>query len=340
MNRSKLKFTLAGMAIFCGFSAAVAFSVGWISGLKEPYPGEVEAVRKKDTFVSGRVASAPIATDSSSVAKNLVTSSAGPKAAPKTGNVSLRPPQLNSYAKEDQYPVTAWSPNQVFAGHVDAFTFAGVALTRELSTQMVDSDVLTVSGWAGDGTLGMRVPSVVFTACGMVVGSAPVDAQRGDVARAVHPNLARSGWSARLLVGHLPRCENMVLKGYAVAPAGQALFALAGELRLDLPARAGGAEGPEFAGSAQLHPRDIPRMLPLVRLTVVSARVNVRHCAGTKCKIVGTLGNGTTNGAVLDETGGWLLGTFGEVAGWVSRRVVRIERLPPQKPKPARSVSN
>ncbi len=237
------------------------------------------------------------------------------------------PVPVSSVPADKTYPLADWSAATVPSGFVDGVELDGAPLDPAKAKLLVAEDVLTVSGWAGDRALGIRFPNVVLSLCGRVVATTGVDQPRPDVAKAVHPNLGHSGWTARLLVGHLPRCANATLQGWGVAPFGQVLFPLQGGMPLALaPAEPLDPQIP-IETHPLLHPGDLPKAPQEVRVTVKGA-VHVRSCGSVKCPVVGELKQGGQHvAALLDQAEGWALVVVPKAAtGWLAERVVKIAK--------------
>lgn len=184
--------------------------------------------------------------------------------------------------------------------------------------------VLVASGWAGDPGLGLRVPRVGVGACGVIVASVPVDGARPDVRAAVHPQLDRAGWTARIFADHLPTCDERTLEAYAFLPGGQVLakLAIAPGALPDLTGAGAEPEGP----SALFHPRDLAS--PELGRTRVAVPQSLRRCAGTECAETARLPRGEHLVVVLERRDGWALikATDSDRAGWLPER--QLDRAP------------
>ncbi len=213
---------------------------------------------------------------------------------------------------ERTYPLTAWRVGQAAGGWIDASADAGGPLG--------DAALIEISGWAGDSELGWRARNVAIAVCGEVVASVKVDLPRADVARAAHPNLAISGWRAKLAVAHLPRCENPRIQAVAQLGDGRLALPLMGTRALAL-APPGGPRPVLLAPPAPVAP---PAADPELRALRLSGNVNVRRCAGTQCEQRGLLPAGTHRALVAEDTGEWMLVSVpaSNVAGWISKRAL------------------
>ncbi len=256
---------------------------------------------------------------------------AGPSsAAPSPATPAPPPPMaVSSVSAAQTYPLSDWSLATVPSGFVDGVRLKGAYLNRDVARHLVPIDVLTVTGWAGDRALGIRFPKVALSLCGRVVASTVVGVPRPDVAKAVHPNLAKAGWSARLLVGQLPRCKDETLAGWGVAPFGGVLFPLSGAWRLDLPPAVPLPPSVRVAPHKLVRPADIPVDPKTVRIQV-KGEVNVRRCGSTTCKVVGQLARGSHLAGLLDQADGWALIVVPKgVSGWLAERVIAMEAAKP-----------
>ncbi|MFZ2871038.1 hypothetical protein, partial [Zavarzinia sp.] len=132
---------------------------------------------------------------------------------------------VDSRGGDETYPVWLWAP---------ASTDTNVGRIEETT---VEGDVLALSGWAGDMSLGLRMSDVLLVACDRVIASVPVSQPRDDIA-ARHPNLTTAGWSARLALADLGPCRQPDVTAYGVARFGNVLFPVEGAV--PAPAGAGG----------------------------------------------------------------------------------------------------
>jgi hypothetical protein len=234
---------------------------------------------------------------------------------------------IDSIAAALSYPIADWQIATAEAGWFDAFESQSVAVPPGSSVRVAPATVVVARGWAGDQALGTRLPFVLLTACETVVASVRVDLPRPDVARAVHPNLEQSGWQANLFVDDLPQCDPMILRAYAVGPAGRIVFPLAGEFALKPSPAQTTAPFTLRRAAAPLQPADIPETPQIAGLSIRTARANLRRCGDPSCPVVGSLATGEHQAAVLDEAREWLLISAGGTAGWIARRFV--EPAPP-----------
>lgn len=218
------------------------------------------------------------------------------------------------------------APRRVTVDSVAAGFGVGPDTVRDLPIGWVDSvraeedgAVLIASGWAGDPTLGLRAPFVGVGACGTIVAMVPVDGERPDLRGAVHPNLDRAGWRARIFAGHLPACDGRTLEAHAVLPGGRVMAKLAMAPGA-LPAISdhdAEADGP----ASLLRPNDLAGP-ELARARIARAPQPLRRCAGAECAETSRLPRGEHMVAVLDRRDGWALVSqpTTERAGWLPER--------------------
>lgn len=250
-------------------------------------------------------------------------------------------PSLEGFAPQDHYPLSRWTIDNGMAGEVQQAYLAGPTPaplgTRPLSPQ----DVLLISGWAGDSLLGLRFPYVLFSLCGQIVGAARVDQPRPDVVRYIHPNLRRSGWTARLPVALLPRCLATTLEVWAAGPSGY-LYPVQGRVPLpSLPLQT--PDSTDLSGAPVITPDSLP---PLKRkiLQVTTDGANLRRCPKLSCDVVDVLSKGSAPGAVLDRSPPWTLVIADGKAGWIADGIYQWQpaesedtgktELAPPPPKP------
>lgn len=229
---------------------------------------------------------------------------------------------VDSFAPADHYPLISWVQDTAEAGGIDHASTAGQRL-HEQADGAVTEDVLLLSGWAGDPVLGIRFETVLFAACGKVVGAAPVTLDRPEIARWVHPNLSPAGWTARLAMAHMPTCEDPTLRAWAVH-AGRFVYPLQGRVPLAIKGAVEGAEDEAdtaqapaaFPGAPLLQPHERPQ-LERASVSVGENGAVLRRCADATCEPVGTLNEGVHASAVLDRRGVWTLIVAETQAGWL-----------------------
>ncbi len=248
-----------------------------------------------------------------------------PPPAPPPGRASLPSGYtFASFLLAAQYPAAEWRKVEAGAGFVDAVTIAATGEKLGAITPG-PTDMIDVAGWAGDGTLGMRIKDVVFSMCGKIVGHAPVGLARPDVAKAVHPNLAPSGWQARFYVGYLPRCPGSALQALAITPGTVSVMPVGDPIPISLPAEAKlPANAP--AGALAFTPRSVvPAKFGPV--DVLADNVELRRCGSSDCPVVGQLAKARHEAIVAEETqDGWVLLILRDKAGWLPRAQILWSR--------------
>lgn len=235
-------------------------------------------------------------------------------------------PGVSAFAPADQYPLTDWTLDYGEAGYLARLTLNGDPLAGRRPGL---ADTLEVSGWAGDSLIGIRFSHVLAAVCGRVVGVAPVQEPTPDIGRTVHANLSAAGWSLRLPVELLPRCDRPVLTVLAVRD-GKFAYPLRGEQPLLLPQDT--VKAPAAATVSPLRPGDLP-FLERQTLTLTARTTTVRRCGASDCAPVGSLSAGEYSVAVLDRQKGWALLVTPTLSGWVPDGLLRPA---PRKPPPAR----
>jgi hypothetical protein len=238
--------------------------------------------------------------------------------------------QVNSVAPADGYPLSEWRIENVSSGFIDSVTFAGTQIAPNMIGMLQDSDSVTLTGWAGDTDLGIPFRHVVFSLCDRVVGSAPVQLPRPDVAKQVHPNLTRPGWTATLLVDHLPRCAGARFSAWAVAPFGRILYPLSGSFEFPLTASHGLDPTIEPVTEKPFRPEEADAPTGLVAVEIKSGRANLRRCGDTACKVVGAVPRGKYAAVRLDARDQWsLIAVPRHGTGWVADSVAKITPAAP-----------
>ena len=136
-------------------------------------------------------------------------------------------PQLivDSFAITEHSSLELWTRITEPTGHVDAFRRKSDGIVVDESLLIDPTDILVAQGWAGNFSLGLQFQDVVLSACGQIVARGQIGSSRPDVAKAVHPNLLPSGWSAQVLAADLPFCPDSQIRGWAVVPGSQAVLA-------------------------------------------------------------------------------------------------------------------
>ncbi len=227
---------------------------------------------------------------------------------------------VDSLLPSAQGAITDWRGIEGSAGHFDQLVLADGSTPGDAGISAID--VLIARGWAGDTGLGMRLNDVLLARCDRIVGRAKVTLDRPDVAKAVHPNLVRSGWEAQLLAGHLPSCGDDNLSAWAVIPGNPALLvSLIGRHA----ARVDRIDPPDISHvSAHSEIRPDAYAAPAQEtFEVLASRANLRRCGSTKCAVTGQIDQGTHSGILLDNNGDWSLIGFDDQQGWLFNRLYR-----------------
>lgn len=236
-----------------------------------------------------------------------------------------KPTLVNSHDPILAYQIDLWARQDYTVGHIDSAGIDG-ATPQPLDTRRLKpDDVLSLSGWAGHPRFGLQMQNILFTLCDLVIGAADISSDRPDVAANVHPNLGRSGWSARLAVAHFPDCDKPILRAWAVASTGILAWPLIGAMPLKLPAPPRQPTGNYVSTVPPVTPEgaDPPRIWTFaVRAKVV----NLRQCGDTKCAIVGKILTGTHKAFFSDRAGDWVLLQFSDATGWVAERLLTIQK--------------
>jgi hypothetical protein len=246
-----------------------------------------------------------------------------PSSVPNNRYKALIPTPVNSYPAKKSYPLNDWSQNKVSAGHLDMVMVDDINLIPPNKHKLTNSDVLKVSGWAGNVFLGMRMRHVVFTVCEIIVGNTLVTAKRPDVIRLAHPNLTTSGWTAWLAVAHLPRCKNPELRAWTVGAVAPVLSPLIGTASLSLPPIGTSKSKSFYNQSSLVKPDQIPPA-PAVTLKITAKKASIYKCSSKRCRIIGTLSIGQHSAFIADELADWVLFQLQDVSGWMPRDAFKI----------------
>lgn len=244
----------------------------------------------------------------------------------------LNPPELdlnessNPMVIVDSLPPTAqgalgdWLGLEGSAGHFDQLVLADGSRPGDAGVSAID--ILVARGWAGDRGLGMRLADVLLARCDRIIGRAKVTLDRPDVAKAVHPNLVRSGWEAQLLAGHLPSCGDDNLSAWAVVPGSPALLIpLIGRHAVTVD-RIGAPSASNVSAQTEIRPEAYSAPAEET-FEILSSRANLRRCGSTTCAVTGQIDRGTHSGVLLDHNGEWSLMGFGESHGWLFNGLFR-----------------
>lgn len=226
------------------------------------------------------------------------------------------------------YPLSNWqvAPAPARGGAIERARILGRADATQQGNLRQD-DLLEITGWAGDPALGMRVGKVVLSACDQVFASAPVGRPRPDIARSVHRNLGESGWVAEILLGHVPRCDNTVVRAWGVATGRPLLL----EMEAELPLPAEPRPVTPLPAVTLRAPLAGPPAEPISPSTflVLERSAPLRSCGAGDCAPVATLSQGRNDGYLIERSGEWVLIAVGSNAGWIIDSAIEI--LPLQK---------
>ena len=236
-------------------------------------------------------------------------------APPEDASAAATPLIVDTFPANAQPPIDTWERVGDIGGHFDVLLFQSTGAPVAPGFPIQPDMVVVARGWAGDSSLGIRFPDVLLSMCGQFVARAQVTGQRPDVAKAVHPNLLVSGWSADIFVGDLPSCATPDLEAWAVVHGRRAaLAALVGKQRLNIVA---GAFVREHV-SAQV-PVDQTNYwrYKSAQISITASRANMRRCGNTSCAVMAQVDRGTYPAAILDQADGWSLVVVGERAGWL-----------------------
>ncbi|MBL4720554.1 MAG: hypothetical protein JKY20_05435 [Alphaproteobacteria bacterium] len=252
--------------------------------------------------------------------------------APTAPQSEIKKPQkvsVDSYEPRAGNELSNWKAGKQLSGYFDSVVLGGAVLAKNVSPKLAESDILILSGWAGDVSVGVRYPYVIASACGVVFGHSTVSGTRADVAKAVHPNLTQSGWRMRVAATSIPDCENRAIRIWGVAP---------GKSRLILPlnglfsVKSGSvvplqtSKKPVLPNLQYAEPLSSDNLAALTSLivTVRANTLNMRRCGDAKCAITGKIRKGDWPVVKMDESADWLLIAAPDRAGWVARRFVQI----------------
>lgn len=237
---------------------------------------------------------------------------------------SATPLIVDSFPANAQPPIDGWERVGDVGGHFDVLLFESTGVPIAPGFPVQPDMVIVAQGWAGDSSLGIRFPDVLLSMCGRFVARAQVSGARSDVAKAVHPNLLMSGWSADILVGDLPSCAIPDLEAWAVVPGRPAALAeLVGEHRINLVA--GGPVREHVSAQVPVDQNDY-WLYKAAQISITASRANMRRCGSTSCAVVSQVDRGTYTAAILDQADGWSLVVVGERAGWLFDELFETDR--------------
>lgn len=170
----------------------------------------------------------------------------------------------------------------------------------------------------------MNLRDVVFSACGQIVAQAQIAMPRPDVAKAVHPNLANSGWRAEILAADLPACADSNIRAWGVVPG--ALARLAPVVGIFSYVSPGPSNAPLRLSAQQTVDADSYPKPVFVALQVTASKANLRKCGSTSCAVVGQVDGGRYTAYIATRDPEWSLIVFPDGAGWLFNEL--FETLP------------
>lgn len=210
---------------------------------------------------------------------------------------------VDSIAGAFAYPAWLWRP-------------AAGATAGRIEQSDSDGQVLTLSGWAGDVVVGLRMSHVLITACNRVIATVPVNGEREDI-RQRHPNLPDAGWSARIALPDIAPCPVPEIGAHAVARFGEVLFPLEG--RVGVPPNAGQAVLDDGRYRRPDRPDREPgsAFAPIRTVELGGEGLVLRRCGRDQCAVIARLPAGRQQVMILDQQAGWaLVAQAGGNAGW------------------------
>lgn len=227
---------------------------------------------------------------------------------------------VDSFAPAEQDALLTWPIVQTSVGHFDVLRIASLPPNGG----PVPADTLMAAqGWAGDSGLGLRFTDVLLTRCSRVIARAQVTLDRPDVAKAVHPNLLRSGWVAQIYAGDLPSCADDRISAWAVISGAPARLApLIGSHEVEV-ASGGNNEPRRVSAQENLNPDEYPSP-PFQAIEVRASRANLRRCGSTACPVVAKVDRGIWEGQILDRIDDWSLVAFEGRAGWIFDELYQV----------------
>lgn len=234
--------------------------------------------------------------------------------------IEVDPLFVDSYPVASQLKLEAWESFDFSMGHFDVLTVEKVPHSAGKDGQIA---ILVAQGWAGETQLGMRLQDVFLSMCGLVIARANILQDRPDVARAVHPNLLRSGWQARIYPGDLPSCASRQMSAWSIVPGNPARL-----MRLNTTHEVPGLPlepigDLRVSAQSDLDPGTYPTPLP-TSIRIDSRRVNLRRCGGTDCEIVGQVDRGEYSAVLIEDTEEWTLTTLNNLYGWIFKDLYRV----------------
>jgi hypothetical protein len=232
---------------------------------------------------------------------------------------------VNSYGNDIVIPLKSWEQATIIAGNVDQVLIDG-SEPRDIGNRPLNNDdVLQISGWAGNMSLGMRMRYVLISMCKEVIGHTPILDRRPDIAETIHPNLVLSGWTAWIAVAHLPRCEDPRIRFWAMGAHAATISPLVNRHKINLPASSFEPKRAFYTDGNPLKPERLTKPIPVV-LNILNDQVNLHHCADADCRIIGTQAKGSYLAFIADTAHDWALIQFRQSSGWLAKSQFEIEK--------------
>ena len=229
---------------------------------------------------------------------------------------------VDSFDPSEGGALEAWTSVDEFVGHFDVFARDSDGAVVEEGLLLGPADLLVAQGWTGNQSLGLNLSDVVFSACGQIVARAQIALPRPDVAKAVHPNLANSGWRAEILAADLPACADSKVRGWGVVPGALAHLApLVGTFPYVSPGLSG--VPPRLSAQQAVEAEGYPKP-EFVGLQVTASKANLRKCGSTSYAVVGQIDGGRYVAHIATRDPEWSLIAFPGGAGWLFNDLFEI----------------
>ena len=247
---------------------------------------------------------------------------AGSGLAPVADTTDVPQVIVDSFDPSERAPLETWTSIDEFVGHFDVLVRASDGAAVEEGLLLGPADLLVAQGWTGNQSLGLNLRDVVFSACGQIIARAQIAMPRPDVAKAVHPNLANSGWRAEILAADLPACADSKVRGWGVVPGALARLApLVGIFSYVSPGPSDAP--PRLSAQQKLDANSYPKPV-FVALQVTASKANLRKCGSTSCAVVGQVDGGRYTAHIATRDPEWSLIMFPGGAGWLFNDLFEI----------------
>lgn len=232
---------------------------------------------------------------------------------------------VNSYPVAATRPLSDWQTDpRKTMGWIDTASLVTVTGTPRQTPNLTNEDLLVVSGWAGEMDIGIRIHRVLLVICDRVVATTTAGLPRPDVAEKVHSNLAQSGWSAKLAIGHLPRCQDAALTAWGTNRTGKMLFPLAGRVQLPLPPVDPLLSLKYLTSPPPFAPGDDPPS-PVRFVSFLNKKTALLRTPAKTGTTIDQMDGGRYPATILEEMPDWLQLVVGDKAGWVPRSSIKLE---------------